>query len=542
MTLESQVAFPHLTTEELECLAGQSRLRQLSKGEVLFEAGQKEIPFFVVKSGEVAIVDSSSGRPQQVTVHRQGQFSGDIDLLTGRPAVVSAVACGDCEVFEVPHHDLRRMLGEIPELSDKLLRAFQMRRRLLEESGFLGIRVLGAANSRETLRIREFFYKNKVPFTFRDIDEDEGRRWLAEFQASAEDLPVIACNKAVVRQPTLPKIAECLGISRVIRDELFDLVIVGAGPAGLAAAVYGGSEGLQTLLVDQVGPGGQAGTSSRIENYMGFPSGLTGAELANRGYLQALKFGVQFVAPVSVLRMQPHPELGHVLDLCTGQRIHTKTVLVSTGASYRPLGIDGCRRLEGAGVYYSATSVESRICSQGTAVVVGGGNSAGQAALFLAREAGQVKILLRGDDLTKSMSQYLSHRIVQAGNIEVLRNTEVHSVSGDDCLRQIGIRNNTSGQTEHLDCSGLFVFIGARPHTDWLPSNISLDEKGFVLTGPALRSNPLWSLDRPPCELETSCPGILAAGDVRAGTTKRVAFAVGDGALAVTCVHQFLSR
>jgi thioredoxin reductase (NADPH) len=358
--------------------------------------------------------------------------------------------------------------------------------------------------------------------------------------ATREETPVIACHKAVVRRPSLSKVAECLGISRQIDHALYDLVIVGAGPAGLAAAVYGASEGLSTLVIDRVGPGGQAGSSSKIENFIGFPAGVSGSDLANRGYLQALKFGAQFTAPVVVKSLECTRDGEHRLQLCTGQTARARCVLIATGVSYRQLELDGSQRLEGAGVYYAATSVEARVCRGSTAIVVGGGNSAGQAAMYLAQHASRVKMLIRGDELAKGMSAYLSNRIRRHDRIDVLSNTEVDRVEGDESIRCVTIRNNRTGQTQTLDCSGLFIFIGATPHTDWLPDIVRLDDKGFVLTGSMLQADELWPLERAPCDLETTCPGVLAAGDVRSGTTKRCGFAVGDGSLAITCAHRYL--
>jgi thioredoxin reductase (NADPH) len=538
----STIAFPTLSEEELRCVATIGVPRSFRDGDVLIEIGDRDFPFYAVRSGEIVILESSTGEPKQVTVHRPGEFSGDVSMLTGRPALVSAVARGATEVYEVPASRIRQLLNEVPDLSDKLLEAFQVRRELLEAAGFVGIRVIGGADSKDTLALREFCYKNKVPHTFENIEEDSGRATLNALGFGPDETPLIACSQHVVSRPSLAEFAECLGVNREIPDERFDITIVGAGPAGLGAAIYAGSEGLKTLLLDRMGPGGQTGQSSKIENYMGFPAGLSGAELGNRGYLQSLKFGVEFRAPVSVHRIERQESGDHSLELCSGQVVRSRAILIATGASYRRLPVEGCDRFEGAGVYYAATSVEARGCRGATAIVVGGGNSAGQAAMFLARQAAKVKIVLRGNDLGARMSQYLCHRIEHTPNIEVLLDTVVESLHGDKRLTEVVLRSTRTGDRRRFDCSGLFSFVGAQPHTEWLDDGFAKDEHGFLRTGTTVASDPRWTAGRTPCELETTLPGVFAAGDVRSGTTKRCAFAVGDGALAVTCVHWYLAH
>jgi thioredoxin reductase (NADPH) len=538
----TEVAFPTLTEQELSCVATIGVPRSFRDGEELFAVGMRDYPMYVVRSGGIAILASASAEPTEVVVHGPGNFTGDVDLLTRRPALVSAVARGDCEVYEIEASRIRQLLNDVPDLSNKLLEAFQARRELLERGDLIGIRVIGTSDSRETLALREFCYKNKVPHIFEDIEEDHGRAELDKLGFTPADAPVIACSRHVVSRPSLTRFAEALGISREIPDELYDVVIVGAGPAGLAAAVYGGSEGLKTLLLDRVGPGGQTGQSSKIENYLGFPAGLSGAELGNRGYLQALKFGVEFRAPISVCSIERRESGVHALDLCSGQTVRARTVLIATGASYRRLPVEDCARFEGAGLYYAATSVEARVCRGSTAIVVGGGNSAGQAAMYLSRQAATVKLVLRGDDLGKSMSHYLCRRIELAPNVEVLRNTLVVGMYGARHLSEVELHNTENGERRRVACAGLFSFVGAQPHTEWLDDGFLRDEHGFVHTGTFVAANPLWDAGRNPCELETSRPGVFAAGDVRSGTTKRCAFAAGDGALGVTCIHWYLAH
>jgi thioredoxin reductase (NADPH) len=538
-----QVAFPKLSDSEVEKLASLATICTFEDGETIFQAGQRGLPFYVVESGEIAIVDDSTDVSKTIVVHSHHEFSGDVSLLTDRPAILSAFARGSVRAFCVGQAELRRVIQEIPDLSDKLLEAFQARRVMLERSGFVGVRVFGHLGDPDLTAIREFFDKNKVPHTWVDVDESAGRSAMDSLEIQPEQLPFVSCNRGTrAPRPTVTRLAECLGLKRPIRTEPFDLVIVGAGPAGLAAAVYGASEGLSTIVLDRFGPGGQAGTSSRIENYMGFPAGLTGADLANRGYLQALKFGAELVAPVEVRSMTCEDKM-HRLVLDDGQVVLGRTVLIATGATYQRLPIPDYERWDGAGVFYSCTSVHARSCKSGRAAVVGGGNSAGQAVMFLADHTAGATLLLRGNDLRKSMSDYLAKRIERHDKIEIVRNVEVAAIEGDRSITGLKLRDVKDGGLREIDCSALFVFIGAQPRTSWMPSSIALDSKGFILTGAEAAKSDHWPLtDREPCTVETTCPGVFAAGDVRSNTTKRVAFAVGDGALAVTCAHRVLAE
>ena len=536
------VAFPKLNDAQIAALSTCAKLKQFAPRQALFSAGQCDYAFYVIKSGQVEIVDHSSGQDEVVTVHEPGEFTGDVDMLTGRPALVSAIARTATEAYEVAAADLRRIINEMPQIGDVLLRAFLMRRRLLEDSGFAAVRVVGSRYSRDTHRIREFLARNKVPFTWIDLENDPSvNALLGRFGIRPEETPVVVRGSDVIlRNPSNPQLADALGIRKPLEQTLYDLAIVGAGPAGLAAAVYGASEGLKTVVLDRIGPGGQAGTSSKIENYLGFPTGLSGSDLASRALIQAEKFGATLSSPAEVAGLDSQSGY-HVLRMADGGELSAKCVVVSAGAAYRKLDAEGCARFEGSGIYYAATPIEAQLCRNAQVVIVGGGNSAGQAAVFLAERASKVLLVIRSDDLSKSMSHYLIRRIEQTPKIEVRRRTEITKAQGDQSLSAVQLRSTDTGKTETITCVALFVFIGAVPHTSWLKDAVELDRNGFVKTGLQLADAPGWTLRRQPFLLETSRPGVFAAGDVRLGSTKRVASAVGEGAMAVQFAHQYLS-
>jgi len=535
-----KIAFPTLDDSQVAALAKVGTRRVLGDGEPLFNAGDRESKFFVVERGVVEIVEHSSGETKRVALHERHAFGGDVTLVTGRPALVSAIARGDTEVFEISPGDIRRIMSERPALGELLLRAFIARRELLVASDFQGLRVLGAGSSRDTFRIRDFLARNQVPFTWIDTDHDpQVGALLQGFGLSEADTPVVVFgSEPLLRNPSTRELAELIGVKRPLAKRVYDLVIVGGGPAGLAAAVYASSEGLATAVIDATAPGGQAGTSSKIENYLGFPTGISGAELANRAILQAQKFGAQFSSPSQVARLEF--EKDKMLVWFDAEQVSTRCLLIASGAEYRKLDVPKREQFEGLGIYYAATSTELQLCSGTEVVVVGGGNSAGQAVMFLSEGTRRVFLVLRGGDLRKSMSSYLADRIEGAENIEVLVEAEISRIVGDHWVEAVDIKNLRNGETRTIRTPAVFTFIGAIPCTNWLPHEIETDSKGFVKTGPLVSGSPSWTADREPFFLETSRPGVFAAGDVRFGSTKRVASAVGEGAMAVQFVHEYL--
>ena len=539
--------FPILSAAQTQRLVAHGHVRSVRAGDVLVKPGDREIPIFAVISGELEAVRPSFGQETLIRAFGPGQFTGELNTLSGRRAMAMIRAKQDGEITEIARDNVLALIQADAELSEILMRAFILRRAELLAQGIGDVTLVGSNYSAETLRIKEFLTRNGHPYTYIDLEHDSAvQQFLDHFHVSIDEMPVVICRgETVLRNPNNREIAGCLGFNEEIDEtRLRDLVIVGAGPAGLAAAVYGASEGLDVLLLETYSPGGQAGSSSRIENYLGFPTGISGNELAGRAYTQAQKFGVQMLlARVSGLQCDGKR---YAIDLEDGTSITSKAIVIATGANYRRLPIHDLSRFEGAGIYYGATFVEAQLCSGEDVIVVGGGNSAGQAAVFLAQITKHLHLLVRGSGLADSMSRYLIRRIEQTPNITLLCNTELVGLDGGNHLERVKWRNDQTGDEETKSIAHVFVMTGAEPNTGWLNRCVALDGKGFIKTGPELSQEELieahWPLTRRPYLLETSLPGVFAAGDVRAGNVKRVASAVGEGSIAISFVHQVLKE
>ncbi|HEY9677823.1 MAG TPA: FAD-dependent oxidoreductase [Drouetiella sp.] len=537
-----QEAFPLLTEEEMESLKPYASCEHYEDDELVFTSGQPDIDMFVIREGMLEIINTHDG-DEVLYQHEPGSFSGDIDLLTRRPVNVSAKARGKTYLMRIRNEQLREVLQKMPHISEILLNAFQLRRSILEKSSKLGLKVIGYPTCSDTTTVREFLHKNFVPFVFYDVTTEEGKRVQTALGAP-DTYPSVECRDGTLLvRPTLNDIARGAGIWRHCPAGPVDLLVIGAGPAGITSAVYAASEGLSTLVVDRLGPGGQAGGSSKIENFIGFPCGLSGTELSTRGILQMLKFGAQLAAPVSVKKLSRSKD-GTKIDVMMdcGSVVQTRVALISAGVQWKKLAAKNAYKYERAGVYYACTSVEALLHDHQDVAVVGGGNSAGQAAMYLANccPTRRVHLIVRGT-LGPSMSEYLHTRIMAEKNIDIYEGTEITEVHGDMNIRTMTIHSKEKG-TFDLPAAAVFVFIGSEPAHPWIPEEIARDDRGFLLTGADALNSGLWPLkDRVPCQLETSMPGVLAAGDVRSGTTKRVGFAVGDGSLAVSCVHNLLT-
>jgi thioredoxin reductase (NADPH) len=545
-SVEADTRFPVLDPAEIAFLDALGERRSTHVGEYLYRSGDESYDFFVVVSGAVDIVldAADDGAPHLIVRQRAGRFLGELNLLTRQRVYVSARVAEPGEVIRVPSDEIRRVIATNARLGDTILTAFMARREGLLSSAASSIRLLGSRFRAETRALREFLTRSRIPHEWLDPDQDPViEQLLVGLDLVATDQPVVITSGAILRQATPGTVAEHLGLTvDRLPDRCFDLVIVGGGPAGLAAAVYGASEGLRTLALDTLAPGGQAGTSSRIENYLGFPTGISGGDLTQRALVQAEKFGARLSSPCAATSLRE--QAGHlVVGLADGTDVAGGAVIVASGARYRKLPVDGLEQFDGNGVYYAATETEARACGTGPVVVVGGGNSAGQAAMYLADNGNDVTVVIRKADLGATMSRYLVDRIDAHPDITVRANSTITALDGDASLRTVRV-NDATGDTA-LPCVGLFSFIGADPATEWLSGCAALDDHGFVLTDRSLAPSDLdarWPLlDRRPLPYETSHPGLFAVGDVRAGSIKRVAAAVGEGSAAVRSVHEYLA-
>src|SRR6266567_438403 len=541
------IAFPKLNDHQLSLLEPLGERRVMKRGEVLFKAGQRDLGLAIVLRGELEAFETRDGTEYNLANARERDFMGDVSMLQGTSILGSSrVTSEEAEILLIPAAELRRALAEIPAVSKTIVDALIMRRRRLRrDREFAGMRVLASRDARDGHHLDDFLDKNRIPHRLVEFESEQGQTLGKRFYLTSRDLPVLITPAGSrLRKPSLREVAREAGLLRSLADEneteiLSDLTIVGAGPAGLAAAVYAASEGLKTVVLESYAPGGQAGSSSLIENFFGFPTGIGGSELTWLAQLQAYRFGAKFSTPAEALSLQYNPDDEYRVCLETegcSAVLRAKALLIATGANYRRLDAEGREQFEGVGVYYAATALEGQLCRDETVVVAGSGNSAGQAAMFLSEGAAKVLLLVRGNSM--KMSDYLSRRVQAHVNIEILYHTEIRKMSGGKKLEQIELENTKTGESRVVQTPAVFSMIGARPCTEWLPAEIERDDKGFIKTGADVAEAPAWhGSKRQPAPLETSLPGIFAAGDVRSGSVKRCAAAVGEGGMAVAGVQ-----
>jgi len=539
--------FPTLTPEQIRRVRAAGKVRKVASGEILFEPDCANLSFYVLLSGKMEIVQPDLNGERPIASHDPGEFTGELTMISGRRSLVRGRVTEPGEVIQLSGDEFRSLIARDAELNEVFLRAFILRRLLLIQRGQGNLILLGSQHSAQTLRLREFLSRNGHPHTYVDLDTDEvSQELLDRFQVKLDEIPVVICsNRGVLRNPTIPKLADGLGLNiNIDESQVRDLIIVGAGPAGLAAAVYAASEGLDALLVETSSPGGQAGSSSKIENYLGFPMGISGQELASRALTQAAKFGAKMMVAHSVARLDCDKRPYKVV-LDNGTALAARALVIATGAQYNKPRITNLEKFEGLGVYYGATYMESQFCGGQEIIVLGGGNSAGQAAVFLAQTARKVHMIVRSGQLADTMSRYLIRRIEENPAIEMHYGTELVSLEGDAQLERVVWRDKASGETSVHNICHVFIMAGANPRTEWLRGCLTLDSKGFIVTGRDLESangSSGWKLKRAPQMLETSLPGVFAVGDVRSGNVKRVASAVGEGAISVHMVHRTLAE
>lgn len=545
------IAFPKLDDRQLAMLEPLGSRRKVRHGELLFKAGQRDLPLIVILRGEVEVFEARDEQEQILATAGPRDFIGEVGMLTGTAALGSARGTADeSEILEVPADRLRQALAELPGVGKPIVQAFIMRRRRLErDKEFAGLRIVAQDGSREGRQLDDFLDKNHIPHRLIAFESEYGHALCERLHLASRDLPaLITANGLPLRRPSLREVARAAGLLRPLASEddseiTCDLAIIGAGPAGLAAAVYATSEGLKTIVLESYAPGGQAGSSSLIENFFGFPTGISGGELTYSAQLQAYRFGAKFSTPSQALTLA-FTEGEHRASLqaegCNAI-LRAKCVIIATGADYHRLDAEGREDFEGSGVYYAATAREGQLCRTSTVIVAGGGNSAGQAAMFLSEGAAKVFLVIRGEGLAKSMSSYLARRVEAKENIEILPHTEIRKMMGGKVLEAVELENTQTHERRTVQTPAVFSMIGAKPCTDWLPPEIERDEKGFIKTGHAVAGAPAWKdATRAPGPLETSRPGIFAAGDVRSGSVKRCAAAVGEGGMAVEGVHEVL--
>lgn len=547
------VAFAKLDDHQLSLLEPLGQRRVVKRGEVVYKVGQRDVGLTVVLRGELQVFEPRDDIEQELAVAHERDFIGDVAMLQGTSTLATArVTSDEAEILYVPAAELRRVLAEVPRVSKPIVDALIMRRRRLRrDREFAGLRVLAARGARDGHQLDDFLDKNQIPHRLIEFESEQGQALSNRLHLTTRDLPVLITSAgAPLRRPSLREVAQVAGLLRplALQDEteiLSDVAIVGAGPAGLGAAVYAASEGLKTVVLESYAPGGQAGSSSLIENFFGYPTGISGGDLTWLAQLQAYRFGAKFSTPAQALSLRYNPDGEYraciEIEGCPAI-LRAKTVLIATGADYRRLDAENRERFEGVGVYYAATALEGQICRNETVIVVGSGNSAGQAAMFLSDGAKKVLLVIRGDDITKKMSDYLARRVQAQPNIEILYRTEIRKMSGNQRLEQVELENTKTGERRTVKTPAVFSMIGARPCTEWLPPEIERDEKGFIQTGADVAEAPAWHENkRRPAPLETSLPGIFAAGDVRSGSVKRCAAAVGEGGMAVAGIHMSLA-
>ena len=547
------VAFPKLDDRQLSLLEPLGQRRVLKRGDVVLKAGQRDFGLTIVLRGEIEAFEQRDGEEQILATPHERDFLGDVSMLQGTSALANArVSSDEAEIVHVPAAEFRRALAEIPAVSTTIVNALIMRRRRLSrDPKFAGFRVLSAPDDRAGHELDDFLDKNHIPHRLIEVDSEQGKELANRFHLATRHLPtLITPSGSPLRKPSLREVAQAAGLLRPLASEneteiFSDVTIVGAGPAGLAAAVYAASEGLNTVVLESYAPGGQAGSSSLIENFFGFPTGVSGGDLTWLAQLQAYRFGAKFSTPSQVLSLRYNPEDEY--RACIESEgcpaiLRAKTVLIASGADYGRLDAENREKFEGVGVYYAATALEGQICRNETVIVVGSGNSAGQAAMFLSDGARKVLLVIRGNDITSKMSDYLSRRVQAQQNIDILYRTEIRRMSGNQTLEEVELENTKTGERQVVRTPAVFSMIGARPCTEWLPEEIARDDRGFIKTGTAVADAPVWKASKhQPTPMETSLPGIFAAGDVRSGSVKRCAAAVGEGGMAIAGVHMSLA-